>query len=407
MTIAYDMPSARHRSKTTIEPKTWERHTDGETTTGVYDGLTIQEDSYDYPTPNYVSRSKRGEIINTSFLSRKTLIEYSDHMLDIVNGTHNDYGTIAAYNGNGSSYRLSNDYLPSVQQAIVNLHSKINEADWQSLVSIAEARETVESVGSVLYDAMRLIREARRLNVGRFKKLLSRPPSRAALKKLPKAIANQWLRWRYGIRPLIGEAEAISRSWAAVAERPFVRKTFRAKGDTIDTSDSWTSTSPSYWGEYRHKHSENQTTSVYSGALVEADTSVYAPFTRSYGLDDIPTAGWELIPFSFVVDWFLDVGGWIQSWDSDPSLSILASWVTVKDTHKKTDTRDGFDFQKNPPFPSISIHGSRVREERALLRIANPDIPYLPPLKVRLNTSKIADLVSLVLTNFRPRGTRR
>ena len=48
-------------------------------------------------------------------------------------------------------------------------------------------------------------------------------------------------------------------------------------------------------------------------------------------LDNVPSHVWEVVPFSFVVDWFLNVGQWLRAATPDPRISILGNWISVVD----------------------------------------------------------------------------
>jgi len=65
----------------------------------------------------------------------------------------------------------------------------------------------------------------------------------------------------------------------------------------------------------------------------------YKVGANTYGLSlrDIPGSGWELIPFSFVVDFFFNVGNFIEAIVPNGNISALASWIVV-DRVSKVDT---------------------------------------------------------------------
>jgi hypothetical protein len=46
-------------------------------------------------------------------------------------------------------------------------------------------------------------------------------------------------------------------------------------------------------------------------------------------LRDIPATLWEVVPYSFVVDWFFNVGDWIQAFTPAPGITPLRNWATV------------------------------------------------------------------------------
>lgn len=54
--------------------------------------------------------------------------------------------------------------------------------------------------------------------------------------------------------------------------------------------------------------------------------------TWMLGLSNIPRILWDGATFSFVVDWFVNVGKFIYALTPNPYVRRLSSWITVRDT---------------------------------------------------------------------------
>lgn len=111
--------------------------------------------------------------------------------------------------------------------------------------------------------------------------------------------------------------------------------------------------------------------------------------------------GWELVPFSFVIDWFLNVGRWLSS------LSFLvlqsqhyaaAGWrITVERT-----VTVGTPVKNS----GWTIQCSGTGNGRYVYTKRTPTtIPLSPLVSVNLNVSKVLDVLALILTRVLP-GTR-
>jgi hypothetical protein len=50
------------------------------------------------------------------------------------------------------------------------------------------------------------------------------------------------------------------------------------------------------------------------------------------GVFNAATLIWEIIPFSFVVDWFANIGGLINALNPNPSYKTLGSWLVSTTT---------------------------------------------------------------------------
>ncbi|DAD51393.1 maturation protein [ssRNA phage Zoerhiza.1_33] len=61
----------------------------------------------------------------------------------------------------------------------------------------------------------------------------------------------------------------------------------------------------------------------YDVAMLDDLALACSAWAQAFGLDKPLTVAWNAIPFSFVVDWFVDVGEWIDSLQADPVLPIV------------------------------------------------------------------------------------
>jgi len=91
--------------------------------------------------------------------------------------------------------------------------------------------------------------------------------------------------------------------------------------------------------------------------------------------DALPTA-WELIPYSFVVDWFIGVGDWIQACMPNPHVSHLASSATVCEEEVVR-----LELLGNMSSWPGRLHGAGLNITRSSLdelRRINPNLPSHP-----------------------------
>jgi hypothetical protein len=120
----------------------------------------------------------------------------------------------------------------------------------------------------------------------------------------------------------------------------------------------------------------------------------------SSGITNPLLIGWELVPFSFVVDWFLPVGGWLESLDAllgyttagySSSLLTRISWVGV--SGPKTVLSSGF---------VIDDHWSENKKVVRLVRDVSPSVPQarFPSFKDGRSLAHMANGLSLLATAF-------
>lgn len=117
-----------------------------------------------------------------------------------------------------------------------------------------------------------------------------------------------------------------------------------------------------------------------------------------WGLDQPVEALWEIVPYSFICDWFFNVGKTIASWTPNIGFKQLASWVTVSNTvsQSRKVARAEFTYPVLSDTVSkyISITGGNCTSiTTAKYRLPNPMLSIVPRFTPRLDAAKLLDLV--------------
>lgn len=127
---------------------------------------------------------------------------------------------------------------------------------------------------------------------------------KGALLKKAKAASNLYLLYRYGLTPLMASLQTATEGMLKAEGK--IRQTSRGSASTSKTVTSSTTASP--YGAYRLDVlvTTTETYKVRTTSLDEMFASMAnnIGFT-SKGLMQLP---WELLPYSFVVDWFANIG---------------------------------------------------------------------------------------------------
>jgi len=164
-----------------------------------------------------------------------------------------------------------------------------------------------------------ILRKFRQLNVKQLKNL-------ARSGKIEKGLANAWLEYWYGWRPLASDAYGL---YELLNEQLTPSLILGARGRSQLSSDSL-----AFTGAVGYRPGLEISESV----SVKAQTKLYATLDVSHvsrgfnriGLINPLQLGWELIPFSFAIDWFVPIGSVLASLTATTGLQYVGGVTTVK-----------------------------------------------------------------------------
>lgn len=388
---------------------------------------TTTQSMVDTVTDSFHSRKRRGEIIMNSLESNKTTITQSKRRLEhsfwgsYVGGIKyeyvypsavpdNSYQPFTGYADGALWYDINDldvDTTNEEQLMLDQVYSKADPATTSALVTIAEARKTIVGLRQIFVKAYRLFHHLdealAKLTANKhlgYRDYLQYGHSIADVPKLLEKSSVEaqelYLGFRYGIRPLIydltGTIKAFQKSYSNLRQiaraRSIVLATPTQSTKTVDFNNFRTT-----WLIQKSCVAE-----VSAGLLYDISPGVGDSLTASLGLFDFMKAGWDLVPYSFVVDWFLDVGNHINTWTPVVGVSRLGTWCTVRKTHI---TRV-ICTDQTPLAPlGISCSGApglqKVKQRVHLRRVANPRTNILPPWTSRpLGDQHFTDLLALL-----------
>jgi hypothetical protein len=109
---------------------------------------------------------------------------------------------------------------------------------------------------------------------------------------------------------------------------------------------------------------------------------------------------WERVPFSFVVDWFLPIGNWLNAMDALLGYQDIWSSTSVK-TAADYSFSGSSEFYPNEKFVYASLTGSR--RYRKLVRSVDSGliIPRMPRIKDPKSLTHMANGLALLTQVFR------
>jgi hypothetical protein len=255
---------------------------------------------------------------------------------------HNYVGTPVAryYLGNLQGYNywsiqgipqfsdvFSNNKSIALQQKLL---SKVRGHDFNMAVAVAEGSETVKMIVAAIGSVSGCIRD---LKKGNFESAARRfGITKHTSKMSTKDIAGRWLELQYGWLPLLSDVYEASRAFEVLTKSPRKSRVIVSTSKEVEFDGS-------------------QSPSLYTGlGQAKASRRIIFEMTekmgtaRQLGLSDPLTVAWEIIPYSFVIDWFLPVGSYLQNLNQIPSLKgtfITTDVLTYTNEFKWTYTSPG------------------------------------------------------------------
>lgn len=179
--------------------------------------------------------------------------------------------------------------------------------------AFAERQQTVDLLYTAADTILNSVRALKKGNVRHFKKMLEHYTPGRALREGNKAtrkMANRWLENAYGWTPAMADFHGATEALSKAGDDPKGRFiTVNARS----TERGVSSRTGTFFGPMSFVDYEAQRCSVT--LIYELDNPLLVSLS-SLGLTNPAYLAWELVPFSFVVDWALPVGDWLSSLDA-------------------------------------------------------------------------------------------
>lgn len=198
--------------------------------------------------------------------------------------------------------------------------------------------EGKKSVDLLLGTANTLARAYGAFRKGRFKQAART----LGIDKPPRAAASHWLAYQYGWKPIISDAVgAAEMLYDWVENRDERTMVLRSSGSNPATyvkklTPDWIylGAHPQLVGWIMIYSAERTITSRAGLRLVPSWTVDRAQAQLGMGVTDILTTAWELTPFSFVFDWFVDIGGWLEQLSALQGMTVLDGFISTTVSYK-------------------------------------------------------------------------
>jgi len=250
--------------------------------------------------------------------------------------------------------------------------------------------------------AVRRVRDWTGLNPPKGSKL--RLPNLQDIKASSKNLSNYWLEYQYGWRPLLSD---IYGSCEALANAYYLKKPLEITGSATsnEVRYNWETQSGSFglsggaaWHlKSNHSYSEN---SRYTLRVLEDEPLLQA--MASTGLTNPALLAWELLPYSFVIDWFLPVGNWLQQQEYARGFKFVTGTFSRRRTGNAVSVMSATRGSLSPAF-DLRLKGLGVTvklDEKIREVLGNWPYSEFPTFKPQLGIERVTSGIALLTQTF-------
>lgn len=294
-----------------------------------------------------------------------------------------------------------------IAEAVNKAWAHVDVTDMQSLVTIGEGKKTVVSMISIAKRLIKIMKMIKRLDVKGLSKFAQKRARKNFLFELtPKQLSERYMELRYALRPLLYDARNVSKAIATqFGQDKTDRLTFRGHksyddGETGHDTEriTYITDNCGVWDYDRHDEWEwRHQISVRAGVLTHLKQM---NTLNIWGLTQPVESMWELCPFSFVVDWFFNVGETLAAFTPNYGIESLASWYTVVDTKYQRQSRYNDNFSQPVGESAYCTDFAQTlggcwtdKTVITTTRVPNPSRQVIPTFSLKLDIFKLTDLV--------------
>lgn len=199
------------------------------------------------------------------------------------------------------------------------------------------------------------------------------------IRKWSKDLSNLWLEFHFGWAPLLGDIHTACN--VLKSNPPAQRVTATGKAVYQFTRGR---------GNYDWSTIGFYETRAKIGAEVHVSNANLA-LANQLGLVNPASVAWEVVPFSFIVDWFIPVGKFLESWTDMLGYTVRYAYNTTYCQAKSS------QVYKQAPFPSLGGEAVGVGLYR---RLGIPAYRFVRPPFNGFSVARGATAIGLVIQQF-------
>lgn len=291
-------------------------------------------------TPNYHELRRKGLLPLNAYMSQVITVEASPFSDDYLsksswygNRTTNDW-CATGYTFAPSQLGLDMGRTDATNRALLRAADKLSGVRVNLAQFFAERKQTAELFASTAHRVASAARALRRGHLGDFTRSLSLAGTEARsaasawrrVERTPpsKRIASHWLEFVYGWKPLLSDVHDAAEFLAErINLERYPKGIIRVNAKVERNYPSFAGTYPRYDAHY-----DTQARYVLKYRM-ENEAKILLAQT---GISNPMLLAWELLPYSFVVDWFVPVGTYLETLTSFDGFALVEGCLSTKVT---------------------------------------------------------------------------
>jgi hypothetical protein len=216
--------------------------------------------------------------------------------------------------------------------------------------------------------------------------------------KVGQDLSDLWLAYRYGWTPTVLDVYGAVETLEKLDNGSYERYLVTARGSSLLESEVTTAEDTSISQIWSLPVTRDTRTGIRQEVKVRYDAVLTDREYRKLsdvGVTDPLVTAWELLPYSFVVDWFLGVGDFLDGVNALTGYTLLANCETI---HRRYTKSIRFSPRTSGVWRSEAISGGYSRERTEFNRSVNGHTPTSTVVLKQepLNLTRLLDSVALL-----------
>lgn len=273
----------------------------------------------------------------------------------------------------------------------------VGEAKWNLALFAAESDQVVDMIASTARTLSRAYKAMRR---GNFK----RAARELGINEPTSKTRNSWLAYRYGWMPLLGDVASAAEAAASVLYNKPEEQRVLCRGPKEENSSVARLSASNT--QYLHGTGLNSSSrDVHK--LERTETKAWLKVRcksralmrlEQFGLANPLALAWELVPFSFVADWFVGIGDYLNAQTALLGLEVMDGGTSTLSTRR-------ISSQRLTPAATgtqkwTGLEPSYTVESRKYTRAYWSGGVPAPEIDINLNLKRILDSAALIHAVF-------